>query len=170
MSGISRDMTMILWLSALVAAINFFASFLGASSHSYSIARPSLLLAPTAFVGRDGSDRQIGPKNSRTWLILRNSCLPRHHCTRLPIIWVQKICHQICHQYLQRHQIITFRQNTTAADTSAFEPSLPGDPSSIYATCADFMDCNACTQEYDDFVSITFVICKVMQLQPRPPA
>ena len=30
MSGISRDMTMILWLSALVSAVNFFASFLGA--------------------------------------------------------------------------------------------------------------------------------------------
>jgi len=29
MSGISRDMTMILWLSALVSAVNFFASFLG---------------------------------------------------------------------------------------------------------------------------------------------
>merc|ERR1719341_1682341 len=29
MSGISKDMTMILWLSALVSAINFFASFLG---------------------------------------------------------------------------------------------------------------------------------------------
>ena len=29
MSGISSDMTMILWLSALVSAVNFFASFLG---------------------------------------------------------------------------------------------------------------------------------------------
>ena len=39
MSGISRDMTMILWLSALVSAVNFFASFLGADPQLWSVFR-----------------------------------------------------------------------------------------------------------------------------------
>jgi len=106
MSGISRDMTMILWLSALVAAINFFASFLG-----------------MALIDRLG--RRILALGSYSGILVS-----------LVII---ALGFQLS------------EQNTTAADTSAFEPSLPGDPSSIYATCADFMDCNACTQEYDDF-------------------
>ena len=44
MSGISRDMTMILWLSALVSAVNFFASFLGTCPHSHSVLETLFIL------------------------------------------------------------------------------------------------------------------------------
>merc|ERR550539_1630899 len=40
--------------------------------------------------------------------------------------------------------------NTTSADTANMEPALPGNDA-IYAQCASFADCNACTYEYDDY-------------------
>ena len=54
MSGISRDMTMILWLSALVSAVNFFASFLGDCPHSYSVLKTLSILAGMALIDRLG--------------------------------------------------------------------------------------------------------------------
>ena len=45
------------------------------------------------------------------------------------------------------------RSNTTAANTTKWESDLPESPP-IYNQCAKFADCNACTDEYDDFVSI----------------
>merc|ERR1719361_2753160 len=82
MSGISKDMTMILWLSALVSAINFFASFLG-----------------MALIDRLG--RRILALGSYMGILVS-----------LVII---ALGFQLS------------EQNTTAADASAFEPSLPGD-------------------------------------------
>ena len=54
MSGISRDMTMILWLSALVSAVNFFASFLGDCPQSYSVLKTLSILAGMALIDRLG--------------------------------------------------------------------------------------------------------------------
>lgn len=45
------------------------------------------------------------------------------------------------------------RSNTTAANTTKWESDLPESPP-IYNQCAKFADCNACTNDYDDFVSI----------------
>ena len=54
MSGISTDMTMILWLSALVSAVNFFASFLGDCPQSHSVLETVLILAGMALIDRLG--------------------------------------------------------------------------------------------------------------------
>ena len=54
MSGISRDMTMILWLSALVSAVNFFASFLGTCPHSHSVLETLFIFAGMALIDRLG--------------------------------------------------------------------------------------------------------------------
>ena len=54
MSGISSDMTMILWLSALVSAVNFFASFLGACPHSHSVLDTLFFVAGMALIDRLG--------------------------------------------------------------------------------------------------------------------
>ena len=60
---------------------------------------------------------------------------------------------------------MTFRSNTTSADTTAVEPQLPTtDP--IYDQCASFTDCNACTYEYDDFVRISLSILIFVTLFP----
>ena len=59
---------------------------------------------------------------------------------------------------------MAFRNNTTSADTRAVEPQLPTNP--IYDHCASFNDCNACTYEYDDFVSISFNIIYFINLSP----
>ena len=49
---------------------------------------------------------------------------------------------------------MTFRNNTTSANTAAVEDQIPADYPPIYAKCAEFTDCNSCTYEYDDFVSV----------------
>ena len=72
-SGISKDMTMILWLSALVSAVNFFASFLGACPPSHSV------LETLFFFGRDGSDRQTGKASSLPRILHRNSSVSPCH-------------------------------------------------------------------------------------------
>ena len=55
MSGISSDMTMILWLSALVSAVNFFASFLGGiPHHSHSVLETLFFLTGMALIDRLG--------------------------------------------------------------------------------------------------------------------
>ena len=54
MSGISRDMTMILWLSALVSAVNFFASFLGDDPQLWSVFELRNVLAGMALIDRLG--------------------------------------------------------------------------------------------------------------------
>ena len=59
---------------------------------------------------------------------------------------------------------MAFRNNTTSADTRAVEPQLPTDP--IYDHCASFNDCNACTYEYDDFVSIS---ANISHFETCPP-
>jgi len=105
MSGISKDMTMILWLSALVSAINFFASFLG-----------------MALIDRLG--RRILALGSYTGILLS--------------LIVIALGFQLS------------ENNTTSADTANMEPTFPGDQA-IYAQCASFGDCNACTYEYDDY-------------------
>ena len=46
----------------------------------------------------------------------------------------------------------TCRGNTTSVSMN--ETGLPEKPA-IYTQCATLADCNACTYEYDDFVSIT---------------
>ena len=73
MSGISSDMTMILWLSALVSAVNFFASFLGACPPSHSV------LETLFYFGRDGSDRQTGKASSLPRILHRNSSVSPCH-------------------------------------------------------------------------------------------
>ena len=48
--------------------------------------------------------------------------------------------------------IATCRGNTTSVSMN--ETGLPEKPA-IYTQCATLADCNACTYEYDDFVSIS---------------
>ena len=48
--------------------------------------------------------------------------------------------------------ISTCRGNTTSVSMN--ETGLPENPA-IYTQCATLADCNACTYEYDDFVSIS---------------
>jgi len=105
MSGISNDMSQILWLNALVQATCFFASFIG-----------------MALIDRMGR---------------RVLCLSSYVGVLISLL--------IIGAGFQLSE-----SNTTAANTTKWESDLPESPP-IYNQCAKFADCNACTDEYDDF-------------------
>ena len=161
MSGISSDMTMILWLSALVSAVNFFASFLGGSPHhSHSVLETLIFLTGMALIDRLG--RRVLCLGSYIGILASllvigagfqlSEYIKVYQCdlSRYETISQER---QVC--------VTTFRNNTTSAATTAVEPQLPStDP--IYDQCASFTDCNACTYEYDDFVSISVNIFSIL--------
>ena len=142
MSGISNDMSQILWLNALVQATCFFASFIGICS---LFLEKHLAVAGMALIDRLGR---------------RVLCLSSYVGVLISLLIIGagfQLSEYVLINFKDMTQFINTnlycRSNTTATDTSAWEPTLPESPP-IYNQCAKFADCNACTNDYDDFVSI----------------